>query len=68
MEVQRGIPDYFYPRFEQSKAEGRYLVPQAFDVDSLGDWAGLLRRSPFGYSGAGLDKTARPTNVGIGSL
>lgn len=64
MEVQRGIPDYFYPRFEQSKAEGRYLVPQAFDVDSLGDWAGLLRRSPFGYSGAGLGQDGTPDERG----
>jgi len=42
----RGLPDYYYPDFEEAKPEGRYLEVAPLLGAELGEHVGLLRRSP----------------------
>lgn len=44
--VIRDLPDYYYPQFEDSLAEGRYLEVVPFQAEKLGDWQHKTRVSP----------------------
>jgi len=48
MTVVRGLPDYYYPSVNGSKAEGRYVEVLPFKADRLGDLAELVLTSPYG--------------------
>jgi hypothetical protein len=41
-----GLCDYYYPDMPHSKADGRYLEPDPFDLVTLGGWQNRLRISP----------------------
>jgi len=41
-----GLPDYYYPDFDDAKPEGRYLEVEPFFGADLGENRGLLRTSP----------------------
>lgn len=42
----RHLPDYYYPRTEDSLPEGRYLEVLPFPAETLGDWQFKTRVSP----------------------
>jgi 3-oxosteroid 1-dehydrogenase len=44
--VIRDLPDYYYPSYGDSLAEGRYLEVLPFPAATLGDWQSKTRVSP----------------------
>ena len=48
MRIVNGLPDYYYPAVEGSKAEGRYVEVLPFRADRLGDLADKVLTSPYG--------------------
>jgi 3-oxosteroid 1-dehydrogenase len=46
MSVIRDCPDYYYPSFKDSVAEGRLLEVEPFPAESLGAWQAKTRLSP----------------------
>jgi 3-oxosteroid 1-dehydrogenase len=44
--VIRDLPDYYYPSYRDSLAEGRYLEVLPFPAATLGDWQSKTRVSP----------------------
>jgi len=44
--VIRDLPDYYYPKFDDSLAEGRYLEVLPFPAETLGEWQHKTRVSP----------------------
>lgn len=62
--VQRDLADYFYPVLGAARVEGRYLVPDTFNLDELGEWARRFRRSPWGLAGGGLGPDGDPDSRG----
>jgi 3-oxosteroid 1-dehydrogenase len=44
--VIRDLPDYYYPSYSDSLAEGRYLEVLPFPATTLGDWQSKTRVSP----------------------
>ena len=44
--VIRDLPDYYYPSYDDSLAEGRYLEVLPFPAATLGDWQSKTRVSP----------------------
>ncbi len=48
MAVVRGLPDYYYPAVEGSKAQGRYVEVLPFKAERLGDLADKVLTSPYG--------------------
>jgi 3-oxosteroid 1-dehydrogenase len=49
-QVIMGLPDYSYGAVEDGLAEGRYLEPQLFPADLLGDWQTRTRDYPYGLT------------------
>jgi len=49
VEVIRDCPDYYYPRAPGSKAEGRYVEVEAFDLRELGELREKFLVSPHGW-------------------
>lgn len=43
----RNFADYFFPQFEDARAEGRFLEVEPFDAASLGPWQTRTRLSPY---------------------
>jgi 3-oxosteroid 1-dehydrogenase len=48
-EVIRNCPDYYFPRAPGSKAEGRYVEVEAFDLRELGELREKFLVSPHGW-------------------
>jgi 3-oxosteroid 1-dehydrogenase len=48
MTVVRGLPDYYYPAIEGSKAEGRYIETLPYPAARIGEWADRVLTSPYG--------------------
>jgi 3-oxosteroid 1-dehydrogenase len=44
--VIRDLPDYYFPSYRDSLAEGRYLEVLPFPAATLGDWQSKMRVSP----------------------
>lgn len=56
MKIIKGFSDYYYPKGDGSKAEGRFLEPVPFDGKLLGEWAAKTRMSPLMPSGITHDE------------
>jgi 3-oxosteroid 1-dehydrogenase len=48
MTVVNGLPDYYYPAVEGSRAEGRYVEVRPFKAERLGPLANKVLTSPYG--------------------
>lgn len=46
LQVIRDFPDYYYPKIEGSKAEGRYMDVAPFPAETLGEWQHKTRLTP----------------------
>lgn len=56
LKIIKGFSDYYYPKGDGSKAEGRFLEPVPFPGQLLGEWAAKTRLSPLMPSGITHDE------------